>query len=141
MTEEIKIPTGFILVPKGGRPKKTERDMAVLIARVIKKGELNKVYLANDWVIGEFGLNDAGHVRSCLKKAKEHLPDKFLTVDFGESAILMGVQISEGGMTVIEKGSSAWFWAKGEKEATEVKANETIVTKVKWDEWGTLNKV
>lgn len=121
MTEEIKIPEGYVMIPKGGRPKKTARDIALFIAFLLKKEELGKVYLAHDWIMQNFKhVNDSGHVRACLKKAKKALPKSFFLAHIEGVTFLVPPPIANG--------SILWGWAPGDENATEMVIRNFVAT-------------
>jgi len=67
------VPEGFVLVPKGGRPPKTARDAAILMARHWRMhllGESAKD--ADSWIVQQFdGLTEARHVRARIQIAEK----------------------------------------------------------------------
>jgi hypothetical protein len=76
MTEQNDgVPEGHIVIRKGGRPPKTARDAAVLLARFWRTkciGETAK--MADEWIVAKFkvhGLTAERHVRMRLAKAQE----------------------------------------------------------------------
>lgn len=121
MTDAIEIPDGFILVPRGGRPSKIARDIAVFIAHLMKKVELGKVYLANEFVIAQFSLNDDGHVRACLKKAKKRISKQSIVMHLDEAIFFLEATKTMSGIEVAT-GAEGWGWEIGLKEAYQIKS-------------------
>lgn len=122
MSEKVDIPEGYIVVKKGGRPKSTLRDLAVFIAYKLKTRELGKGYLANEWIIEKFGLNDAGHIRTCRRNAGNILKKQWVAIVINSRTVYIFPTIitAEGSVTTPE-GSVGWGWAEGCATAVEVK--------------------
>lgn len=121
MGPQMEIPEGYVLVRKGGRPKSTLRDLAVHIAYQIKKDQLGKGYLANEWIIENFKLNDAGHIRKCRANARNVLTKRWMGIRLGTAVFLFPATITHEGLIVVEAGTVGWGWTEGYPTALEIK--------------------
>ncbi|MBS0448586.1 MAG: hypothetical protein JSR59_21905 [Proteobacteria bacterium] len=75
--------TDVHLVPKGGRPPETARDIAILLARWAKEKELGTKARADAWIMEKWahrGVTDVRHVRVRANKAKAALPKNFVVL-------------------------------------------------------------
>lgn len=86
------VPPGFVVVPKGGRPPKTARDAAILLARGWRMqciGETAKK--ADEWIVDSFklhGLTSARHVRTRIGIAEKTTFLHACTFAFNEGQVL-----------------------------------------------------
>lgn len=124
MNEKSQIPKGFSLVPTGGRPKKTTRDITVYLAYLWKKEEVNTADPAIDFVIKKFSLtDDHGSVRKLIRKAKAALPKQFLIVVDGTM-----ITIIKAPNRVVVSGAPGWSWHPELSEAVAIIAKNVHVT-------------
>jgi len=91
----------------------TLRDIAVFIAYFVKKQELGKGWLANEWIEKKFELNDAGHIRKCRANARNVVGKKWIVVTFTTQFIcLFPSRLLESGNIFICAGTVGWLWPK-----------------------------
>lgn len=118
----IEIPPDYVLIKKGGRPPKTLRDIAVFIARQLKREELGKGYLADEWIIENFMLNDSGAVRSSRRNARNILTKRWLATNVdGRCIFVFPCDKDSTGNITVKAETIGWAWAAGLIEAIEVK--------------------
>jgi hypothetical protein len=117
---DIEVPEGFALIKKGGRPKNTLRDIAVFLAHPIKKTELGKGYLADEWIVEYFKLTDASHIRKCRQNARRVVSNHYFAYGQGQFMFLFPASKRDSG-PVIPGGTIGWAWTEGCPEALEVR--------------------
>jgi hypothetical protein len=113
---EFMIPEGHIVVPRGGRPPKVARDVAVSLAKMTRTshhGELVKQ--ADPWILGKWkdsvGISDESTIRRAVSNAASHLNASFIAIN-GTMAAAFKAPIRDG--------STGWIWAEGMIEAQAV---------------------
>jgi hypothetical protein len=117
----MDLPEGLTLVPtpKGGRPPKMARDMAVWMAhffRVQHKGDGSNSAAA--WAVEYFNFSSAADVRRSIRKAKkDHKGANFLFVVVGEAVFFLP---SDGALRP-RPGAIGWAWSEGYQEALQTK--------------------
>ncbi len=125
----FQVPAGFVLVKRGGRPKKISRDAAVFLAKFWRTQKFSETAAqAENWIvtawekIGKYeskGIGEAAHVRAAIKRAKNSgLERCFLKI--GEDDICTAVENSQSRPT-IEEGARVWLWREGMPNAIEAK--------------------
>lgn len=120
MDGDFEVPAGYMLVKTGGRPQKTARDVGVYLAFLWKKEDVEKTWLAHEYIVDSFKLSDAGHARKCIRNAKKALSKKNLVSIFPNFVLLVSASISAGGHIEVKSGASGWIWANGLPTGLEI---------------------
>ena len=124
------LPPGYIIVKKGGRPKKEARDAAVFLARFWRmKLHGETATSAEAWIVKSWeglgkeaskGIGEEAHVRSAIKRTRARgLNQSLLITIEGVCLAIEGVKTVQGWATV--EGARGWAWANGMHEAQEVR--------------------
>ncbi|HOE42033.1 MAG TPA: hypothetical protein PLB25_10455 [Rhodoferax sp.] len=112
----IKIPDGYVLCKKGGRPKKDGRHIAVLMAQLLRiEIHKEKSYMAHEWILSHWqdrSIDDESAIRREIRLARP-LMDKHL--------IIISENYIHAIRTPLVEGSLAWFWHVGIHEALRLK--------------------
>lgn len=115
------IPEGYVLVPKGGRPPKHARDIAVFLASIWREdAHHEKRWQAHEWAVATWPeLGDSANVRKAIRKAKGALPKRgMINVT---TAFVMHIEAAAP--LIVEPGASGWIWCEGMKDAAKIVAS------------------
>jgi hypothetical protein len=83
------IPPNMVLIPRGGRPRKDSRNVAVYLAYHWRRELVGEsARLAEEWVISQWrysGITDPAHVRATVKRARDRtwLKNSYLAFNEG----------------------------------------------------------
>lgn len=131
---EAQVPPGFVLVKKGGRPKKEARDAAIFLAKIWRMQHCDESSSeAEDWIIAAWeslgkeesaGIGDDANVRSAIRRARERgLSESMVTVY--ENGMCVALESANGGL---KNGARVWVWNEGMHIALEGKVRDLTVT-------------
>lgn len=119
------LPTGFILVKIGGRPKKEARDAAVFLAKHWRKEQHGETSTnAEKWILKEWdrpvGITETAHVRASIKRARSRGLNQSLLIVDHTTGLCTAVEC-EGRATgfSMKDGARSWHWVEGMTEAAQ----------------------
>lgn len=125
MTAEIELPPGYVLCPKGGRPPKVSRDVAVFLALVWFDGKNVHTKAAADWIMTHFGFSERSEIRRARRKAARACPGKWVFFGFGKSMFFFPAT-----GPAPTPGATGWAWCDELREALPVMASNVVVKSV-----------
>jgi hypothetical protein len=124
-----EVPPGFVLVPKGGRPRKESRDAAIFAAYqyflVINGGHKTKAKLQvrdhfeAQGTAASVGIGDERHVSSALKRAERRGLVLCQTWATAAGLVWITERVLMPNGPSMNVGARAWVWWCGEATAHE----------------------
>lgn len=128
MTHPIELPPGYVICPKGGRPPKEARDVAVFLARQWRTGHLMEhTKTADDWILNRFKFSERSEIRRSIRKA-----NAAHGINQGNWMMLVvkqGVFYLPGAIYAPIPGKKGWAWCDEMDEAIQIQA---VNLNVKW---------
>ena len=116
---ELKLPPGYMICRKGGRPPKLARDMAVLAASIWLQSKDMSAREADYWIIEEFKFksDDPSEVRRSLRKAKMALPREWGAFVVGNFVTIVE---TVGSCISANPDAKGWAWREGMLKAVKI---------------------
>lgn len=146
-----EIPDGWVVVPRGGRPPKHARNVAVFLAlQWRQEREREKRHQAIAWAAVKWPeLGDERSVQRAVNKAKGAISLYGVVINSDRFSMFLDSHpaLWPGPVPV---GATGWLWVVGEKEAVRVRATkvqrsiafqQTYLTWAVRDAWGVAETV
>jgi len=124
------LPPGYIIVKKGGRPKKEARDAAVFLARFWRMEVHGETATsAEAWIVKSWeglgkeaskGIGEGAHVRAAIKRSRARGLNQSILGIFGGACFATEAK-KIGGYAAVTEGARSWAWANGMHEAIEMR--------------------
>lgn len=116
---------GLVAQPKGGRPPKVARDVAVFLAHHWRRNELQETAAQSaEWIVDVWkylGIMRPENVRARLSVAKKALPKQMLLISTHDGAVIAIKAPAETPLQPwIHEGAPGWLWAPGMAEAMQL---------------------
>lgn len=118
MTAEIELPPGFVLCPKGGRPPKVARDMAVFLALIWFEHKGVHTKKAAEWIMKKFNFGERSEVRRARRNAEKLWSCKNWGV-FSTENLVVCVEMAGSGISQ-NPLARGWAWREEMTEAAEI---------------------
>lgn len=140
--ESNKIPTGMVLIKKGGRPKADARNLAVYLTRVWRTEILGEqVKQADAWILNHWGnangITEESTIRRAIRAAKDGpMVDHWITREpnFYDPRTSFGIfdgPVLYQVYPIDEKcinGATVWTWKEGMRHAHQYILDNPRVT-------------
>lgn len=132
---ESEIPSGFVLVKKGGRPKAIPKHFAVHMARLYYTDKFGKAYLADEELMKLFDISDPSVIRRMVKKARQ-ATKQFIVIRqddlTGLSFLIEGAGFDRAAhLPVVAEGMPVWVWRDGMTEAL-LATTKNVTHSISW---------
>lgn len=119
----MRVPEGFVLVPRGGRPPKHARDVAVFLMRhLMCIHEKQKAAEFERTAVEHFDLSDEAAVRKRVKAARTALRGRWVTVVVGKAVFTLPAPA-----LTPTPGAKGWAWCHDFKEALRIEVTRSSV--------------
>lgn len=106
----------YVLTRRGGRPKKTARDVAIFLAKHWRENELGELTkTADQWILdkwGKAGISESAHIRAAVRRAKDTWVKRCFLIGSGDGRVMACA-------APICEGSLVWVWQSEMTEAQE----------------------
>ncbi|WP_299066994.1 hypothetical protein [Accumulibacter sp.] len=125
MTVEIELPPGWVLCPKGGRPPKVARDVAVFLALAWFDHKNVHTKVAADWIIDHFGFSERSEIRRARRKAARACSGQWVLVVFRKALFF-----TPATGPAPTPGATGWAWCDEMREALPIRVANVVVKSV-----------
>lgn len=120
----MEVPDGWVVVPRGGRPPKHARNVAVFLAvQWREEREREKRHQAIAWAAAHWQeLGDDRSVKRAVAKAKKAFGRCGIVVNADTFSMIVDSDRASWPAPALA-GASGWLWGVGEREAVRVRAS------------------
>lgn len=135
----MKIPDGCVLIKKGGRPNKLDRDIGVLLMRYLLKDiRGGKASDVDPQVVKFFVLTDEAAMRTIIRnvegkfgfvrKARKRINFEWQVLQVCEDAVMLARVVSVPQQAIVEASRQAlkkvWLWSEGFTSALQLSSSK-----------------